>query len=147
MGQLFVCVKGTAVLIPEIANTALPLLVRFTDCAGLVVPATCEPKLRPAGESDTEGCGENPVPLRLTLSVFGVDPSVPATVSAPIRVPTAFGVKVTLNVHEVPPCTPDAEQLLTCEKSPVICVLENRKQVDPLFVKVTGCGALDVPIA
>lgn len=95
--------------------TGLAVTVNFTDC-----PCLTEADAGPAATEKSA-----PTPLRLTLGLAAVMPSDPLTVSAPRRVPSTVGVNVTLKEHEVPPRTPAAEQVLLCEKSPVIPTFEN----------------------
>ena len=122
---------------PELATppTGATVTLNWTDLACFTVAAL--------GLAAMEKSA--PVPFRLTLGLAEVIPSVPLTVRAPRRVPNAVGVKVTLNRQEVPPRTPAAEQVLACEKSPVIPMLENWKHVLPMLLSVTDCGLLEVP--
>lgn len=58
-GQLFDCAKSPAFVpvrpTPLIASGAFPVFINVTDCAALVPPTGCEPKLRLEGDSDTAG--------------------------------------------------------------------------------------------
>ena len=49
----------------EIVRGAVPEFVKVTDCAALVVPTSCDPKLRLAGEKLTAGAV--PVPLGMAV--------------------------------------------------------------------------------
>ena len=118
----------------KVPPTALTVTVYFTDWACFT-----EAELGLAViEKST------PTPFRLTAGLADVIPSEPPTVRAPRRVPSAVGVNATLKVHEVPPRTPAPPQVFDWEKSPVIPMLENRKQPFPVLLKVTGRGLLDV---
>jgi hypothetical protein len=86
-----------------------------------------------------------PMPLRLTVASAKVIPSEPLAVSAPKRVPRATGLNLMLNTQELPARRPSAEQVLLWEKSPAMPTLENWKQVPPVLLNATDCGALDVP--
>lgn len=46
---------------------ALPLFVRVTVCAALVVPTVCEPKAMDVGETETAGAVVPPPPLPLEV--------------------------------------------------------------------------------
>ena len=65
--QLLLCAKCPVTWMPVILNAALPVFVRVTTCAVLVVP-TCWPvKVTLAGEIVAIGAREaEPVPLRVT---------------------------------------------------------------------------------
>ena len=67
-------------------------------------------------------------------------------VIAPARAPLAEGVNVTEIVHEAPPASA-APQLLVCVKSVEDTILPIEIAVEPLFLSVTGMGALAVPCA
>jgi hypothetical protein len=63
-------------------------------------------------------------------------------VSVPVRVPVVVGVKETLTVQVPPAAT--TPQLLVCEKSPEIEILETLRGAVPLLVTVMACGTLVV---
>ena len=63
----------------------------------------------------------------------------------PLRDPEAVGVKVTLITHLALEAKA-AGQLLTCAKSPVVWSVPMFNVKLPVFVKVTDCVALEVPI-
>ena len=90
----------TAMLV--MVKAAVPVLVRVTGCAELVIPRVWLPKVRLVELRLT--VGPPPVPVRFTLCVL------PATllllsvmVTAAVRVPGSVGVKVTLIVQLPPP--------------------------------------------
>jgi len=53
--QLFVCAKSPLDTILVMFSVAEPLLVRVTDCAGVVVPTTTLPNVRLEGDKITVG--------------------------------------------------------------------------------------------
>ena len=95
-------------LVPVTAKLAmlkavLPVLVRVTGCAALVVPTGRLPKARLVGERLTTAVVLVPVPERLT--VWGLPLALSAMLRVPLRVPVAVGVKVTLIVQLAPAAT------------------------------------------
>ncbi len=65
--QLFVCAKSPVMEMPVMLKAALPLLVRVTVCAALVVFSTWLAKVKEAGASVTAGAGAvTPLPLSVT---------------------------------------------------------------------------------
>ena len=69
----------------------------------LLVPTTCAGKLKEVGQRLTAGAV--PVPVRLTVWVAGL--ALSAMVTAPVLVPVAVGLKVTL--REQPALVPRLE--------------------------------------
>lgn len=61
----------------------------------------------------------------------------------PVLLPTWVGVKVTVMV-QLPPAPSEVPQLLVCAKSPADTMLAIFSVAVPLFVRVTGNGALVV---
>ena len=59
-GQLLLWAKGPEMLIPEIVNTVFPVLVIVIVCAALVVPTSCDAKVRLTGDKEREGCAVRP---------------------------------------------------------------------------------------
>ena len=122
-------------MMPAILNAALPVLLRVTVCAVLVVPTDWLPKARLVGERLTTVVV--PVPERLT--VCGLPVALSVRVTAALRVPLAAGVKVTLTVQLAPAATL-APQLLVCAKSlalvPVSARLEMLKAELPVLFSV-----------
>jgi hypothetical protein len=84
------------------------------------------------GESLTTGAV--PVPVRLTVWVAGLALSV--MVTAPLRVPAAVGLKVTLSV-QVALAARLEPQVLVWEKSPLAVMLEMLRVAPPVFLSVT----------
>src|ERR1700683_356416 len=87
--------------------------------------------------------GATPVPLSAT--VCGLEGSLSLMVSVPVRVPPVVGVNVTWIVQLEETATL-APQLFVSPKSPDAEMLEIVSGAEPLFVSVTGCGALVVPV-
>src|SRR5437764_15173523 len=65
-------------------------------------------------------------------------------VIAPVRVPVAVGVKVTLMAQLAPAAT-DVPQVLVCMKSPLATMLVTLSATFPVLFSVTVCAALVVP--
>jgi hypothetical protein len=98
--QVLVSSKSPAAAMPVIATVVLKLLVNVTNWAVLVVPAGWLLKLKLLGESITVGL---PVPSKGT--VCGLPAALSMTAIAPLRVPVAVGVNVTLMVQVAPTAT------------------------------------------
>jgi hypothetical protein len=96
------------------------------------VPTACEGKVKEAGERLTTGAV--PVPVSLTVWVAGLALSV--MVTAPVRVPVAVGLKVTLRVQLAPAATLDP-QVWVWEKSPRALMLVIVRTALPVFLSVT----------
>ena len=78
--------------------------------------------------------GAVPVPVRLTVWVAGLALSV--IVTAPVRVPAAVGLKVTLSV-QLALAARLAPQVLVWEKSPLAVMLVMLRVALPVFLSVT----------
>jgi hypothetical protein len=121
----------------------VPVLVRVTLCAELVVPTSWLPKVSDVGE--TLAVRETPVPLRLT--VCGLPLASSLMLREALRLPVAVGVKVTLMVQLAPAAT-DVPQVLLWAKSPALVpVIEMPLIVRaalPVLLRVTPCAALVV---
>src|SRR2546423_549832 len=85
---------------------------------------------------------EPPVPESDT--VCGLLASESVSVSVPVRVPPAVGVKVTLTV-QLAPAARLLPQLLLCEKSPLVAMELNVTAPAVSLVAVTVLAALLVP--
>jgi hypothetical protein len=99
----------------------------------LVVPTACAAKVNEAGERLTTAVVA-PVPVRLTVWVAGLALSV--MVTAPVLVPVAVGLKVTLRVQLAPAATLEP-QVLVWEKSPLALMLVIVRLALPVFLSVT----------
>lgn len=125
-------------------STVLPVLVRVTDCAALVVPRFWLPKAKLLALRLTEA----PVPVPVRVTVCGLPAALSAMVNVAVRLPAAAGVNVTLIV-QVPPPASELPQVLVWEKSPplvpVTVMLVKLKVALPLLVTVTVWAAAGVP--
>src|SRR5690348_10494801 len=90
--------NGPLAVAEDTVSALLPLLVTTTDCAALVVPIPCEPKVRAAGATEIPGL----VPLPFSVNCCGPSLESLGKVRVAERAPTAPGVNVTLTEHE--PC-------------------------------------------
>jgi hypothetical protein len=79
------------------------------------------------------------------LTVVGPLGSLVETVSVPVRVPFAVGENVTLTVQLAPDAMLDPH-VLVWAKSPVVLTDETVTELEPLFVIVTACAELVVPV-
>ena len=122
-------------------SAALPVLLSVTDCAALVVFSSWLPKLKFVADKLTMGAGAAPVPVR--LMVCGLPAMLSVIVTAPVRMPVAVGVNVTLMVQLAPAAT-DVPQVLVCMKSPLATMLVTLSAAVPVLVSVTVCTALVV---
>ena len=83
-----------------------------------------------------------PVPLRLT--VLGLLGALLVIVTAPVRVPVAVGVKVTLIVQSAPAASV-VPQVVVREKSPLAAMLVIFSTALPVLLKVNVCAELVLP--
>jgi hypothetical protein len=98
----------------------------------LQVPTFCGGKVKEVGERFTTGAG--PVTVRLMVWVAGLALSV--MVTAPVVLPAAVGLKVTLRVQLALAATLEP-QVLVWEKSPLTVMLAMRRVALPVFLSVT----------
>jgi hypothetical protein len=84
-----------------------------------------------------------PLPARLML--WGLFGALSLTVSCPVLVPSAVGVKVTL-IMQLDPTTNPVPQLLVWLKSPLTAILETVSGRFPELVSVTPFAVLVVPV-
>jgi hypothetical protein len=97
------------------------------------VPTFCAGKVKEAEERLTVDAA-TPVPARLTVCVAGLALSV--MVTAPVLVPAAVGLKVTLRVQLAPAATLEP-QVLVWEKSPLAVMLVMLRVALPVLLRVT----------
>src|SRR5438876_11168640 len=89
------------------------------------------------------GCGTGlPVPLRFT--VCGLPLALSIIVRVPVALPLTMGWNVTLIVQFAAAAN-TAGQLFVCANGWPALMLEMFRLAVPVFVNVTGCGALVVP--
>ena len=96
------------------------------------MPSFCAGKVKEVRERLTTGAV--PVPVRLTVWVAGLALSV--MVTAPVLVPAAVGLKVTLRVQLAPAATLEP-QVLVSEKSLLAVMLVMLRAALPVFLSVT----------
>jgi hypothetical protein len=118
----------------------LPLLLNVTSFTVLVVPTAWLPKDREDGEKVTAAAAVVPVPVRLM--------TVEPTVSEPVLVPEAVGLKTRLMVQlelaaSVAPQVPTPPHAY----APAMVSVPKLWLVLPLLLNVTNCTALVVPTA
>jgi len=128
---------------------ALPVLLRVTVCAPLVVPTGWLPKPRLVGERLTTGAVaavDVPVPERLT--VCGLPLALSVMLTEAVRLPLAGGVKVTLIVQWAPAATELPHVLVSAKfllLVPMTARLVILKVALPVLLRVTVCALLVVP--
>jgi hypothetical protein len=83
-----------------------------------------------------------PVPLR--LAVCGLPAASSLTLSVPLRVPVAVGLKVTV-IGQLAPAASVLGQVLVWAKSPLAVIDVIVSGPVPVLLSVTVCGALVVP--
>jgi hypothetical protein len=120
--QVFVAAKAVG-LVPlnGIVNVrfVFPMFCKNTNCALLVVPAVCLPKLRNFGLTVASvALGFRPVPIKKT-ACGEVPVSLSATLSSPSAAPAAVGVNVTLIVQLKPGPSDPGQVLAEIAKMPV----------------------------
>src|SRR2546426_837470 len=130
-------------------RVAVPLLVRVTVCAGLVVLRRWVPKARLVGAKVTAGT----MPIPASAPDCGLPGASSVMVTVAVRAPVAAGVKLMLIVQLAPGATEPAPvgQVLPAAKAksaacaPVMVMLVRFSGVPPLLVSVRFCAALVVP--
>ena len=98
---------------------AVPVLVKVTFFVPLETPRSVPGKVRVVAERLTAGA--IPVPLRFTTC--GLLPASSLIVKAPLRLPVAVGLKVTVSV-QLPPAGTVEPQVFACKKSPLALTLK-----------------------
>jgi hypothetical protein len=122
-------------------SACVPMFESVTDCAAVEVPIiVCTAKFRLEVERETVEGGDDP----LKLTVCGLLLALSVTVSVPVRVPDAVGVKITLMTQLVPGAML-AVQLLVWAKSPLAAMLDKVSVPVPELVSMTVWPALGVP--
>ena len=100
---------------PEMVAATLPVLVRVTVCAELVVPTLVLENGRAVGDTLSVGCA---APVPISGIVCGLPLALSVTDSAALRPPAAVGLKVILIVQLAPAARLEP-QLFVCAKSPL----------------------------
>ena len=106
------------------------------------MPTSCAGKVKEVGER--LACGALPVPVSAIVS--GSPWVLAFMVTAPVRVPIAVGVKVTLRV-QLAPAARLALHVFISEKSPLTMMPIMLRAELPLLQSVTVCALLHVPTA
>ena len=106
------------------------------------MPTFCELNVKLVGV--TVNCGELEAPVPVSDTFCGLLEAESVSVSVPVRVPPAVGVKVTLTV-QLAPAARLLPQLLLCEKSPFVVMELNVTAPAVSLVAVTVFAALLVP--
>jgi hypothetical protein len=151
-GQLFVSAKSDAFVpmmeIVVIFNAALPVFVRVTDCGELVVPTARVEKLTEEGEKSTAGL-EVVDSFPLSANACGLSVALSATRTEALSELVTDGVNVTL-IKQFEPAASDTGQLFVSAKSDAFVPMTEIEVILnvalPVFVSVTDCGELVVPI-
>ena len=124
----------TAMLV--MLKLALPVLLRVTVWAALVVPRDWLPKVRLVAVRLTAG----PLPVPVRLAVCGLPLALSVILTEAVRLPGAVGVKLTLIV-QLPPAGTEPPQKLGATKSsalgPVTRMLRMLKAALPVLFRVT----------
>ena len=108
----------------------------------LVLPTSWFPKLRVDGAR--LAIGAMPVPLSEAVCVVPLTPPLlSVTVSVPLRVPDAAGVKVRL-ITQLPLAGTELPQLFVSAKSPITAMLVMVSATAPVLLSVTLWAALVV---
>src|SRR5262249_25178811 len=123
-------------------SVAFPELVSETDCGELCVATRWLLKVRLEGARVIAGAL---MPKPVSETDCGLPTALSVNVSAPLRVPVAVGLKVTLIVQEASGARP-VPQLLVCEKSPEAATTRLMMgRTGLVFVRTTGWAELEVP--
>lgn len=142
VAHVLVSEKLPLVAMPDTFRAAVPVFETVTVFALLVFPTLRVAKLRLVGVRLTAGAVVEDVPVPLKLTVCGLPLALSVIVMAPVRVPVAVGVNVTLITQGVVGVRELGHELAA--KSPLVTMLEIERLAVPLFVRVTLCDALVV---
>lgn len=93
--QLLVSAKSPVTETLVIVSAAAPVLLKVIDFAELVVPTVVLAKFNNEGFNVTDGEAVVVVPLPVRVILWGLPEAVSVTLTSPVRVPAAVGVKVT----------------------------------------------------
>jgi hypothetical protein len=136
LAQVWVWEKSPLAVMLAIASGALPVLVRVTVRAVLLVPDIWAEKV--SEEDDKLTTGPVPVPLKVTVCVLPATPLLLSVmVSVPLSGPVAVGEKVTLIVQE-PLAATLPPQVLVWPKLALVAMLVMVSTALPVLLRVTG---------
>jgi hypothetical protein len=150
--QLLVWAKSPGFVPPitmlEIVNGPVPVLLRFTDCALVVVPRLVTANVKLLGDATATGT-PSPVPLREAVCVVPATlPELSVTVNVAVRFPGAVGSNV-MEIVQLPLAATVLPQVLVCPKSPALAppmaMLAIVNGPVPEFVKLTVCAVAVTP--
>ena len=129
-------------LMLEMFRVALPLLVMVTGWEALWLATRWLLKVRLVGAKLMAGAL---MPRPVSEMLCGLPTALSVRVIAPVRVPVAVGLKVTLMMQEAVGAKP-VPQLSVSEKSPLATIVRLVTARTVLwFVSVTVCAVLEVP--
>jgi hypothetical protein len=137
--QVVVRVKLPLMAVLMLLSAAVPVFVKVTVCAALVVPTVCAANVRLVVER--LAMGAVPVPERVT--VCGLVVALSVIVIVPGWLPAAVGVNVTL-MEQLAPAAREAAQLLVWAYSALATMLVMVRGAVPELVSVTDFAALVV---
>jgi len=138
----FVWLKSPLADTPEMLSATEPVFVSVASWEALDVPKLVPGKLKEVGVSEAVAPGVRPVPV--SEAVCGLPGASSLTVSAPLRVPPAVGIKVTLIV-QFEPAIRLAPHVFVWAKSPPAEMLTMFSVALPELVSMIGLAALLVP--
>ena len=125
-------------------RVALPMFVSVTVCAGLVVPVVWLANVKLDGDMLAIGAvGAVPVPVKGIAC--GLPEALSVNVIAPVRVPVAVGLKVTLTVQETVAASVAPHEVADLAKSPVARIDAMFNVALPSFFNVMVWTGLVVP--
>ena len=140
--QLFVSAKFLKRLMPLIEREAVPVLVKVTACAALVVATVWLANVRLVDDKLTTGAvAATAVPLSETFC--GLDAPLSVNEMAPVSVPEAVGVNVTEIVQLALAARLDPQLFVSAKLAEGLMPLIEREAL-PVLVKVTLCAGLVV---
>src|SRR5581483_2175306 len=138
--QVLVCAKSPLVPMLVMLKEAVPVFLRVTGRAELVVPSPWAGNVKLVADKLTAGA----VPVPVRPIDCGLPVALSLMVTVPVRAPVAAGAKVTLIVQLAPAAT-ELPQVWVCAKSPLAVMLVIVKIEVLVFFTVTDCAALVVP--
>jgi hypothetical protein len=110
--HVLVCKKSPLIAMLVMLRVAVPVFLRVTLWAALVVPTAWLVKVRLVADKLTAGAlAAVPVPVRLI--VCGLPDALSVMVTVPVRVPVAVGLKVTL-ILQFPPAATEVPHVFVC---------------------------------
>jgi len=121
----------------------LPVLVKVTVCAELLLPGIWSGKVSDEGDNSTP----TPIPVPLKVTVCGLWGAMSVKLNEALRLPVADGVNVTLTEHvplgiTVAPVQVSALLAKSLEFVPLIPTVKMVRLAVPVLVTVTLCAAL-----